>query len=350
MTTITNDSLGLGPDGSATTPTTPVAPVQIATTTADAVNSLLRYLQNTANNQMGAVDFRVNDVVGLLNNSDYNLTSELLTSPEDIDSRVITLPSNVIQQIQMYMNQYPLGSNAALAVVEGMQEAWVTKFFPATVQNGIDTLLQSVTQTLVLEAMQEIIWSRARAQVLRQSQAWEDEVVTEWAGRGFTLPPGILANQIQQKNQEYNNKIAELAAQEAEKALDIQVEGVKFAADIAVKLKTGLLSAMNGYIGEYSRVMENEMNHNIATFSSRNNLFGAINAYYDTLIRKADTANRSNAAYADSGARRDSIIQQAWSEMIRAKVQADVAGAQVYAQVTNAALGGLHGVASAAIT
>ena len=273
MTTITNDSLGLGPDGAAATPSSARAPVNTAVSTADAVNNLLYYLQNTANYQMNSVDFRVNDSVQFLNNSDYNLISDNPISPTAIDAKVDTLPSTVIQQIQAYMNGYPLGTEYANALVQGMQEAWLARFFPAAVQNGVDTLLQSVTQTLVSEAMQEIIWSRARAQVLRQSQAWEDEVVTEWAGRGFTLPPGILANQIQQKNQEYNHQIAELAAKEAEKALDIQVDGIKFAADVAVRLKTGLLNAMNGYIGEYSRVAGEEMQHNAAILQSRNSLY-----------------------------------------------------------------------------
>jgi hypothetical protein len=350
MTTITNDSLGLGPDGAASTPDSSRAPVNVAVSTADSVNNLLYFLQNTANYQLNSVDFRVNDSVQFLNNSDYNLISDNPISPVGISNQVNTLPSTVVQQIQAYMDAYPLGSNYAESLVQGMQEAWLAKFFPAAVQNGIDTLLQSVTQTLVSEAMQEIIWSRARAQVLRQSQAWEDEVVTEWAGRGFALPPGILANQIQQKNQEYNHQIAELAAKEAEKALDIQVDGIKFAADVAVRLKVGLLDGMNGYIGAYSRVAADEMNHNVAIQSSRNNLYSAINSYYDTLVRKAESENRSNTAYAEIGTRRDSVIQQAWSEMIRAKVQTDVTGAQVYAQVTNSALGGLHGVASAAIT
>jgi len=351
MTTITNDSLGLGPDGAAATPTpTPRPAVSTTVTTSEQVRAVIAYLQSIANSQLDLVDFRVNDAVQLLNNSDYNLISDNPISPVDISTTVNTLPSTAIQQIQAYMNGYPLGTEYANALVQGMQEAWIAKFFPAAVQNGVDTLLQSVTQTLVSEAMQEIIWSRARAQVLRQSQAWEDEVVTEWAGRGFTLPPGILANQIQQKNQEYNHQIAELAAKEAEKALDIQVDGIKFAADVAVRLKTGLLNAMNGYIGEYSRVAGEEMQHNAAILQSRNSLYSAINSYYDTLVRKADTTNKGNTAYAEIGARRDSIIQQAWAEMIRAKTQSDMTGAQAYALVTNSALGGLHGVASASVT
>lgn len=347
---ITNASLGL-PDGqSLTAPTNPSVNVSGAVTTAQAVNYLIQYLMETANTQAGSAYFRVNDLVGYLNNSNYNLAYADPDSPTTVASTVQQIPSDVLASVRATVEEYKLNQGYAQNIIGALSNAWVEKFFPATVQGGIDTLLNSVSQALVSPAMQEIFWSRARDQVLRQAQAWDDEITNEWAGRGFQLPPGVLVNQKQLKSQEYNHKIAELAAQAAQEALKIQVDGIKFAADIAERLKTGLLNSMNAYIDANMRVLSGEMNHNVSSLQANTQLFNAINAYYDTLVRQADTDTRGVMSLAEQRARRESIVQQAWSEMIRSVTQTDLQSASVFSQIANSALGGLHGVATASVT
>jgi hypothetical protein len=246
------------------------------------------------------------------------------------------------------MQMYPLGTDYAKHFVDGMNNSWVMKFFPAAVPGGIDTLLQAVTQSLVPEALQEIMWSRAKAQGMRDNARFEDEQVTTWASRGFSMPSGVLANQLMMKQQQLAYTNADLAAQQAIKALDIQIDGIKFAADLSVKLQLGLIEGMNGLLNAYSKIGMAEMDHNAAMTNATNQLFGGVTAYYDTLVKSAATDTQSALGRADIGIKQDGLLRQAWSDLVREKTTAALTSAQVYAQVANATLGGLHGVTSSA--
>ena len=167
---------------------------------------------------------------------------------------------------------------------------------------------------------------------------------------GSLLPSGVLANQLMMKQQQLAYTNADLAAQQAIKALDIQIDGIKFAADLSVKLQLGLIEGMNGLINAYSRVGMAEMDHNAAMTNATNQLFGGVTAYYDTLVKSAATDTQSVLGRADIGTKQDGLLRQAWSDLVRERTTAAVTGGQVYAQMANAAFGGLHGVTSASVT
>lgn len=318
--------------------------------TADAVNTILRYMQNMALGESNNAIVQSNNATSGVNSVDYNLVNGVLPSTVNVPSQVYTLPDGIVKTIQTAMQMYPLGTDYAKHFLDGMNNAWVMKFFPAAVPGGIDTLLQAVTQSLVPEALQEIMWSRAKAQGMRDNARFEDEQVTTWASRGFSLPSGVLANQLMMKQQQLAYTNADLAAQQAIKALDIQIDGIKFAADLSVKLQLGLIEGMNGLINAYSRVGIAEMDHNAAMTNATNQLFGGVTAYYDTLVKSAATDTQSRLGVADIGTKQDSLLQKAWSDLVREKTTAALTSAQVFAQMANAAFGGLHGVTSASVT
>lgn len=318
--------------------------------TAQAVNLILQYLQQMAFHKSEDATAHLNNINAGVNTVTYNLVNGILPNVTGVPIQVYTLPDNIVRTIQQTMQMYPLGANYAKTFLDGMNNSWVMKFFPAAVPGGIDTLLQAVTQSLVPEAIQEIMWSRAKAQGMRDNARFEDEQVTTWASRGFSLPSGVLANQLMMKQQQLAYTNADLAAQQAIKALDIQIDGIKFAADLSVKLQLGLINGMNGLIDAYNKVALAEMDHNAAMTNATNQLFGGVTAYYDTLVKSAATDTQSTLGRADIGIKQDNILQQAWSNLVREKTTAALTSAQVFAQISNSALGGLHGVTSASVT
>lgn len=320
-------------------------------TTAQAVNSLINYLQQYALNSTNMTDWRSNLAAAALNGSSFNPGQINLTSPSGrYDTQISVAPSDIVRSVQSGMQMYPVGTNYTKNIIDGLSNSWIMRFFPAATPGGIDTLLQAVTQSLVPEALQEIMWSRAKAQGMRDNARFEDEQVTTWASRGFSLPSGVLANQLMMKQQQLAYTNADLAAQQAVKALDIQIDGIKFAAELSVKFQLGLIEGMNGLINAYSRVPISELDHNAAITTASNQLYGGVTAYYDTLLHNADAQNRYAIGAGDVATRENSVMQQAWSSLIRETVAMEMQSAQVYAQITNAALGGLHGVASASVT
>jgi hypothetical protein len=348
--TITTGDLGLPPFTVDSNPDTVVYLLNGSETTAQAVNKILAYMQTMALTESNNVVAELNNANSGLDSVKYNLVNGVLPTTTSVPTQVYTLPDNIVRTIQTAMQMYPLGTNYAKNFLDGMNNSWVMKFFPAAIPGGIDTLLQAVTQSLVPEALQEIMWSRAKAQGMRDNARFEDEQVTTWASRGFSMPSGVLANQLMMKQQQLAYTNADLAAQQAVKALDIQIDGIKFAADLSVKLQLGLINGMNGLIDAYNKVASEELNHNAAMTNATNQLFGGVTAYYDTLVKSAATDTQSILGRADIGTKQDGLLRQAWSDLVREKTTAALTGSQVYAQMANAAFGGLHGVTSASVT
>jgi hypothetical protein len=318
--------------------------------TAEVVNKVLTYMQTMALQESNNAIAQFNNANIGLNSVRYNLVNGILPTVTGVPTQVYTLPDNIVRTIQTAMQMYPLGTNYAKTFLDGMNNSWVMKFFPAAIPGGIDTLLRAVTQSLVPEALQEIMWSRAKAQGMRDNARFEDEQVTGWASRGFSMPSGVLDNQLLAKRQQLAYTNADLAAQQAVKALDIQIDGIKFAADLSVKLQLGLIEGMNGLINAYSKVGVAEMDHNAAMTNATNQLFGGVTAYYDTLVKSAATDTQSILGRQELGVKQDGLLRQAWSDLVREKAAAALTGGQVYAQMANAALGGLHGIANASVT
>ncbi len=348
--TITTGDLGLPTFNTDSNPDTTVYLLNGSETTAEAVNKILVYMQSMALAESNNAVVQINNANNGVNGVKYNLVNGVLPTVAGVPTQVYTLPDNIVSTIQTAMQMYPLGTDYAKNFMDGMNNSWVMKFFPASIPGGIDTLLQAITQSLVPEALQEIMWSRAKAQGMRDNARFEDEQVTTWASRGFSMPSGVLANQLLIKQQQLAHTNADLAAQQAIKALDIQIDGIKFAADLSVKLQLGLIEGMNGLINAYSKVGMAEMDHNAAMTNATNQLFGGVTAYYDTLVKSAATDTQSILGRADIGTKQDGLLRQAWSDLVREKTTAALTSSQVYAQMANAAFGGLHGVTSASVT
>lgn len=170
-------------------------------------------------------------------------------------------------------------------VVDGLSGSWLMQYFPAALPNGVEPLLAQVTSgTLISEAMQEVFWTRAKYQAQRDAARYEDEAVSTWASRGFSMPGGVVNKQIARKNQDLFSANADLAAQQAIKALEIQIDAVKFAADVSTKLRLGLISGLTGLVSAYAQLPTAASSYAAALANAKRESYAAIHEYYKTLI------------------------------------------------------------------
>jgi hypothetical protein len=109
---------------------------------------------------------------------------------------------------------------SALASVQSTTNANLTTA-AGTVKTNIDanitTHKANIAAALALaqDNTQQIAWVRARDQVARESARLEDEAVTEFASRGFSLPAGILLSRLGQQRQATLNAAGQAAAEQA---------------------------------------------------------------------------------------------------------------------------------------
>lgn len=261
---------------------------------------------------------------------------------------VPTLPAMPTAPIATNMQgTFSTALNQAQAVVDSLQNSWLTKYFPAALPNGIDTFLAQVTNGLIVTAtQQEIAWERARGQVVRDARRASDEAVNNWASRGFSLPGGVVNNQLAMISQQLLDKNAELAAAQAAKAIDIQVDATKFAAEISTKLRLGLIEALTGLVTAYSKLPGTAAEYASAVAHANTAMYQTVAEYYKTAVAGAEITLKAEVANAEQQTRAMAVLGDYYGKLAAVRVQAYTAEADVYARAAAAAMSGMHAVAS----
>ena len=136
----------------------------------------------------------------------------------------------------------------------GLMNDYVNTHFPIldpAIQTAENTWLLNVVNSGYLGIpvpVETAIWDRARAKDSLEAVRMEDEAVTQFAARGFSLPPGVLANRLQVAQQEAANKSSTIARDLAIKQTEISIDMTKFAITEMTKLRIGLASALAEYM------------------------------------------------------------------------------------------------------
>lgn len=123
---------------------------------------------------------------------------------------------------------------------------WIDTNFPMldpTVVSAENTWLLDVVQngySGIPAAIEQLLWDRARSKDTIEALRLEDEAVNSFAARGFSLPPGALANRALLVQRDAANKASTIARDQAIKQIDTAIEMTKLAITEITKLRLGL--------------------------------------------------------------------------------------------------------------
>lgn len=253
---------------------------------------------------------------------------------------------------------------------------------------------------------QNIAWNRARDQAAREGRRLEDEALSSWASRGFSLPGGVLAAQIQQRRQATLSASVDAAAQQAEKQqgfyLEIAKETVsswertielqnraeidsyrtitetyikfselsldankfnadlavkhlgltldfsKFAGDLAVKYRLGVEGAINDLIRAYAQLRGVETDNIKTVAVVQQQAVAALVEYYRAAVQSATVGLDIEKTNTDAALRYIATAGQFIGTAVGHHVQAAASAASVFANIAGMALSGITGTASVA--
>lgn len=226
-----------------------------------------------------------------------------------------------------------------------LQTSWLMRYFPAALPNGLDPLLQMITNgTIVSEAMQEIFWERAKRQAVREARRAESEAINNWAARGFDLPGGAVNARLNRINQDLQFAVSDIAAQQAIKALDIQVDAVKFAAEIGTQLQLGLANAFTGLVAAYIRLPSAATDYAVGISNARRATFNVMNDYYRLLIDNGNLRMQADQTNAELHQRYLATSAQFMASHMSSQVSAAANATDSYARIAAQTLGGVSSV------
>lgn len=190
--------------------------------------------------------------------------------------------------------------------------------------------------------VEDQIWQRDRARILKEARRAEDEALRAFAARGFPMPSGLLAGALERIREDTLDKTAQASRDVAIKQAEIEIENVKFAVDKAIDLYTRVVAAAADFVKALvsSANMTTQLIPSITDSQSR--LISAASGYYQQRVAVEELrlkATLPNGEWRQEAAREN---QDAEMQAMRNRVDAAIEAAKALATEAAAALNALH--------
>lgn len=146
--------------------------------------------------------------------------------------------------------------NAAMTSLRATMVSDFTGFFAAhfPVGDELTVALNWVENAIVNGGsginvnVENALWDRARSKLLRDSARAEDEAITTWAARRYTLPPGAAVHQLAQIRTTTMGAVADVGRDVAIESFKAELENIRFSVTTAVQVRGAAMSAAADYI------------------------------------------------------------------------------------------------------
>lgn len=238
--------------------------------------------------------------------------------------------------------------NSTADEIKALLEDGLTDFFTTYFPLGAEMaqaqawLLRALSGGSGLPAhIEEQIWQRDRARILREAYRASDDAMAMWAARGYALPPGALVGTVNKIMTKANDEIIQSSRDRAVEAARLEIENAKFAVDQALKLRVAAIQSASDYLR--TLVLGPELGAKLATtiVTSKTEMAKAVTAAYSAEISALELPTK----IAISDAQLDVEVRKAnlaaATETIAARTRSIEAAAQHAATQASAALHGL---------
>jgi hypothetical protein len=318
----------------------------MATGPEEFISNIITNAITTASNQTDAASSAANQLIGESigfyveppnSKSTFSVTAVEPEIPTVADStlsyeaqlaKLIALLSD--QLADFYAKYYPLVSDA-------FDEA--TSWLVSTITNG---------GTGVNAGVENQIWQRARERISSEGLKLENQLVTAFAAKGYTLVPGALIAKIGEVRFEAFGKIGEASTAIAAKQIEIEIETIKFAVGEALKSRFMAMQAAGDYIRAIATAPDAAAKVAGLNTDVQAKMMQAAAGFYEARLGRDKLVLTSKLAEMDS---RDVVYKHRRDNAIQAdnvKIQALSAAADVFARTASAALSSLNSIASTA--
>lgn len=171
--------------------------------------------------------------------------------------------------------------------IDSKVDAWMAKFFPSISGNmkGIpeDWLVAVISGTKPYgqdATVFDLVWHKARDRAYRTTRSEQRTLEANMSARGFTLPPGALAQAVMESEQRASEAVLEVNREQAIKDAEIKQELLKFAVQMATNLKTGIMQNCADLFRAYTQLYTLDNDAARAKAQAYASFYGAMSSYY----------------------------------------------------------------------
>lgn len=237
-----------------------------------------------------------------------------------------------------------------IAMVTSNFRSFIDEYFPNPefYENALDWCGRAINQggTGINTSVESALWQRGRARILGDSERAAAEAEQGWANRRFPLPPGALANQLNQISLDAGRKLAEVSRDVAVKSFETEIENVRFAVKEVLDQRKVALDATGDYIRTLMLGPQTAMQLATGLSNIKSDVARNLVALYSA--QTAALQPRVQLAITDANLKLEAAKAnlQAVASSVDAKVRAALAGAQLVASMASAGINAIGGRAS----
>jgi hypothetical protein len=209
-------------------------------------------------------------------------------------------------------------------------------------------ILNAITNggTGISAAVEAQIWGRGRERVINEGTRTSNQIVADFAGRGFSIPPGAMAGKLKelrlaqkQANKSFSRDVAITQA-------EIEIKNIQFAISKAIESRAFAMQAASDYIRSLMSAPDAAARVALLNSDVQAKMISATSDLFRARLSRDELILKSEEANLDARIKGNAIDVPAFYQGVSARVHAAESAANVYGNVAGAALSSLISMAS----
>lgn len=259
-----------------------------------------------------------------------------ITMPEIEALEQITLPVFEFPELPTFTDAPP---NADGLVVPNVFINWAEPVYESEILTDLQSKIKLSMQdggTGLPPAIEDALFSRARARDAVETERAVQEAVDTWASRNFSMPPGMLVKQADVIREQGRVKAAETNSNIMIEAAKWEIDNMKFMVEKGMALEQITTNLYENLTKRMFEVARFEAESQINVFNAQVSLFNAQNSAFATLAQVYRT--RLDASIAKLTAYKTAVdgqvalgqINQQRVEVFKARLDAVTSSVEIY--------------------
>lgn len=308
------------------------------------IDQIIQNAIDTANQSLGNADSAIN--TALLASQGY--TS--IPAPPNVDTspgaREPAIPTVTDTKIS-----YEAQLAQLVALLSGQLADYYTKYYPL-VSDAYDEATTWLVNTITIggtglsPTVEAQIWQRGRVRILDEGNRAKSAILTDFAARGFTLPPGALFSAQQSIEADILAKSSDLSTTTAIESAKIEIDNIKFAVDLAMKTRISAMQAANDYIRAIASAPDGAIKYASIGGDAQARMMSATADLYRARLQRDELVLNAESANQQTSVNSTKIFADTFTATLQARVQAATSAATAYGNMAASAMNQLQTVAS----
>lgn len=263
----------------------------------------------------------------------------------------ITAVEPAVPEVENATLTFEAQRDKTIALLSDQLAGFFAQYYPLAADafdEATNWLVNSITLggTGIDPSVEGQIWGRDRDRVIAEGARLEAQTLSEFSGRGFSIPPGAAAARLAAIKVGQLESLQASSRDAAIKQADMEVENVRFAIEQAIKSRMAAMQAAADYIRSLMSGIDSAAKVALLNSDAKARMMGATSDLYRARLARDELALKIPLANSEINVRSQEANITGFYRGIDARVAAAGHAADVYGKAAQAALSSLSAIGS----